>query len=247
MSSFHQKLITRTEELRDRCLSLSFPEEDVIPYHPLSYAWELHSSYLLRYVKHQSPLLFLGMNPGPFGMGQSGVPFGEISVVKEYLGIEGKVIPFPGAHPKRPVTGLQCTRSEVSGKRLWGLIAELYPEAEDFPSHLSVMNYCPLLFADTGAGGKNIVPEKLPKQYREPLEKLCDDYLDDIVRLIEPKAIVGVGKYAEVKGVQCASRVGMDLQVATVLHPSPASPAANRGWQEKAVSQLKEASLWGYL
>ncbi len=247
MTPFQKKLIARTEELRDSCLSLSFPSETLIPYHPLSYAWALHRSYLLSYVEEGAPLFFLGMNPGPFGMGQSGVPFGEISVVTDYLNIRGEVDAFPEAHEKRPVTGLNCPRSEVSGRRLWGLIEELYPEAGMFPEHLSVMNYCPLLFADRGPGGRNIVPEKLAKEYREPLEQVCDDYLDDMVSLIRPQVIVGIGKYAEAKGKMCAQRISHPVRVTTVLHPSPASPAANRGWSEKAVQQLKEASLWNYL
>ena len=247
MTAFHRRLIERTEELRDSCLALSFPEEDLIPYHPLSYAWTLHRDYLLTYVKEGAPLFFLGMNPGPFGMGQNGVPFGEVTVVKDYLCLSGKVSPFPGAHAKRPVTGLSCERSEVSGKRLWSLIAQLYPDAAGFPPHLSVMNYCPVLFADRGEGGRNVVPEKLPQKYRKPLEDLCDEYLDDVVTLIRPEVIVGVGAYATVKGKACARRIVHPVKVSTVLHPSPASPAANRGWKEMAVSQLKEASLWHYL
>ncbi len=228
-------------------MALDFPLEDLIPYHPLSYAWTLHRTYLLTYVREGAPLFFLGMNPGPFGMGQNGVPFGEVSAVREYLRLSGEVDPFPGAHPKRPVTGLSCERSEVSGKRLWSLVAELYPDAGDFPTHLSVMNYCPVLFADRGTGGKNIVPEKLPRHYRKPLEDLCDAYLDDVVTLIRPKAIVGIGAYAAVKGKACAKRIAHPVKVSTVLHPSPASPAANRGWKEKAVLQLKEEALWEYL
>ncbi len=246
MSGFSQALIRRTEELRDSSLSLSFPG-DVIPYHPLSYAWAVHREYLSRYVRKSAPLLFLGMNPGPFGMAQTGIPFGEIDAVTTYLKLSGEIAPFPGAHEKRPVTGFECTRSEVSGRRLWTLIAELYPDAGTFPDHLSVMNYCPLLFADKGPGGKNIVPEKLAKPYREQLEALCDSYLDDIVTLIRPEVIVGVGIYAEKKGKASVARTGLPIRVTSVLHPSPASPAANRGWSEQAVASMKERGVWDYL
>ena len=45
-------------------------------YNPLEYAWSPHESYLLRYGAGRKKIVFIGMNPGPFGMVQCGVPFG---------------------------------------------------------------------------------------------------------------------------------------------------------------------------
>ena len=33
-------------------------------------------------------VVFLGMNPGPFGMAQVGVPFGEVAAVRDWLRID---------------------------------------------------------------------------------------------------------------------------------------------------------------
>ena len=42
-------------------------------YNPLDYASETHSDFVLKYGNGLKKILFLGMNPGPFGMAQNGV------------------------------------------------------------------------------------------------------------------------------------------------------------------------------
>ncbi|MEC7542637.1 MAG: single-stranded DNA-binding protein, partial [Verrucomicrobiota bacterium] len=37
---------------------------------------------------------------------------------------------------------------------------------------------------------------------------------------------------------------GMDIRIGRILHPSPASPAANRGWAEAATKQMLEQGIW---
>ena len=57
------------------------------------------------------------MNPGPWGMVQTGVPFGEVSLVREWLGIDATIRRPKVLHPDRPVEGFLCQRREVSGSR----------------------------------------------------------------------------------------------------------------------------------
>ncbi|NXW95388.1 SMUG1 glycosylase, partial [Alopecoenas beccarii] len=83
-------------------------------YRPLQYAWRPHRRFVRRYLRTPKRVLFLGMNPGPFGMAQTGVPFGEVWHVREWLRVTGAVTKPPGEHPKRPVLGLSCRRAEVS-------------------------------------------------------------------------------------------------------------------------------------
>ena len=56
-------------------------------YNPLDYARRPHAAYLRRYARAGVRVLYLGMNPGPFGMAQTGVPFGEVAKVRDWLGI----------------------------------------------------------------------------------------------------------------------------------------------------------------
>src|SRR5262245_50837480 len=89
-------------------------------YNPLIYARKNYSQYVTRFGRPPREILLVGMNPGPFGMAQTGVPFGEVSMVRDWLGICEKVGRPPREHPKRPVRGFDCHRREVSGQRLWG-------------------------------------------------------------------------------------------------------------------------------
>ena len=203
-------------------------------YHPAVYAREPHELYLRRYARPGCRTLLLGMNPGPFGMAQTGVPFGEIEAVREWLRIEGPVRRPRREHPKRPVEGFACRRSEVSGRRLWGLARRHFGTPERFFRHFFVWNYCPLAFLE--AGGRNRTPDRLPPAEREPLFRACDRALVELVRFLRPERVIGVGRFA---AVRAARAVGGEVAVGELLHPSPASPRANRGWEEQALAQLR--------
>ncbi len=208
-------------------------------YNPLRYAAAIHEAYLDRYGGGPKEVLFLGMNPGPFGMAQTGVPFGDVGIVRDWLGLAGEVGKPPREHPKRPVLGLGCPRSEVSGTRLWGWARARFGTPARFFSRFFVVNYCPLVFIEES--GRNFTPDKLPASEQAPLFAACDEALGRIVELLAPRHVVGVGAFA----VERARRAlaGRPLAISTVLHPSPASPAANRDWAGAAERQLAEAGI----
>ncbi|MBW2243804.1 MAG: single-stranded DNA-binding protein [Deltaproteobacteria bacterium] len=208
-------------------------------YNPLVYAARPHRAYLRRFAATRKRVVYLGMNPGPYGMAQTGVPFGEIALVRDWMGIEAPVGRPDPEHPKRPVEGFACARSEVSGARLWGAIAEHYDTAEHFFRGAFVANYCPLVFMEES--GKNRTPDKLPARERDPVYSACDQHLRRLVELLEPEWLIGIGKFAETRGRDALE--GMDVKIASILHPSPASPAANRGWAPQARQQLSELGI----
>lgn len=232
-------LVAIDRELSREVSKLKFAEPVAYVYNPLVYAREPHEMYLTKFASTKKEALFLGMNPGPFGMAQTGVPFGEISYVRDFLGISGKVKKPKSEHPKRPILGFDCNRSEVSGSRLWGFIQERFTTAEAFFERFFVTNYCPLVFMEEG--GKNYIPEKLPKDVRERLFAACDRALQQRVRVLQPKKVIGVGKFAEKR----AKRVlkDFDLEIGSVLHPSPASPKANQGWVKHAEEDLRALKI----
>lgn len=233
-------LIAATQALSKALAPLSFSAPWT--YRPLEYAWRPHEVYLNRYGQGRKRMIFLGMNPGPFGMAQTGVPFGEIAAVRDWMGIDEGVDKPEREHPKRPIEGFACERSEVSGRRLWGLFAERYPKARDFFADHFVLNYCPLVWmSETGA---NLTPDKLPAAEMAPVEEACLDYLGKVIRLMQPEWLIGVGGFAEERLRQAAQAVGSTASIGKVLHPSPASPAANRGWAEAATKQLHALRAW---
>jgi len=203
-------------------------------YNPLAYAREVHHHYLLRYGSGGKQVLLLGMNPGPWGMAQTGVPFGEIAAARDWLGLEGEVGRPEAEHLKRPVEGFSCARSEVSGRRLWGWARERFGSPEAFFARFFVYNYCPLAFLEES--GRNRTPDKLPAAEREPLFAACDAALRRAVEILGVPRVVGVGAFAE--GRAAAALDGHGVAVGRILHPSPASPAANRGWSEQAEREL---------
>lgn len=55
---------------------INFHSKDVAAvYNPIEYAADLHCDFLQKYLNGPKPVLFVGMNPGPFGMVQTAVNF----------------------------------------------------------------------------------------------------------------------------------------------------------------------------
>jgi single-strand selective monofunctional uracil DNA glycosylase len=208
-------------------------------YNPLEYARVAHETYLERWGRGEREIVLLGMNPGPWGMAQTGVPFGDVDTVARWLEIDVPVGRPSPEHPKRPVTGLRCPRVEVSGRRLWGWAKTAFGTPEAFFQRFFVLNHCPLLFMEES--GRNRTPDRLPAAERTPLLELCDLALRRAVECLQPSLVVGVGRFARLRAEAVVS--GLGVRVGEVLHPSPASPAANRGWAEQAERQLRELGV----
>lgn len=229
--------------------ALSFASPVEFVYNPLAYARQPHEQYLGRYGGGKKEVLFLGMNPGPFGMAQTGVPFGDVAMVRDWLGIEGQVASPKRVHEKRPITGFACPRGEVSGQRFWGWARERFKTPEAFFAGAFVTNYCPLIFLE--AGGRNRTPDKLPSSEREPLFEACDEALRNTVDVLRPKWVLGIGKFAEGRaraGLEAGHFKAKEVpKIASILHPSPASPAANKGWAPQVDKQIEALGVRFFL
>ena len=212
-------------------------------YNPLIYAARPHNRYLELAGGAPKKVIFLGMNPGPWGMAQTGVPFGEVAAVRDWLGIEETVGKPENEHPKRLIEGFACTRSEVSGRRLWGLFRERFGTPANFFRDHFVANYCPLVFMDSG--GANITPDKLPADKTALLFGFCDAALAATIDLLKPEWVIGVGAFAKKRiDALVASRHGSSFTAVQILHPSPASPKANAGWDREVTRTLEELGVW---
>ena len=234
-----EALISAARQLSVEVGQLHFAAPVSHCYNPLDYAWAAHELYLRRFGNSAKKIVFLGMNPGPFGMVQCGVPFGEIAAVRDWMGIVASIGKPEHENPKRPVEGFACTRSEVSGRRLWSLFQQRFGDAEAFFTGHFVANYCPLAFFDQG---RNLTPDKLPASECAPLYAACDAHLRCVVELLQPQWVIGIGAFAETRVREALG--GMGVSIGKILHPSPASPAANRGWSEAATRQLQALGVW---
>jgi single-strand selective monofunctional uracil DNA glycosylase len=226
--------VTISRVLSERVDALRFNSVPYV-YNPLVYARAPHEAYLERWgARRPREVLMLGMNPGPFGMAQTGVPFGDVTMVRDFLGIEGPVGKPAREHPRRPVRGFGCPRSEVSGTRFWGWAADRFGTAERFFARVFVANWCPLVFMDDS--GRNRPPDRLPAAERTALFHLCNEALARIADTLQPTLVIGIGRFAEQRAREA---LGSEVRIGRILHPSPASPAANDDWAGLVDAQLR--------
>ncbi|MBT8063902.1 MAG: single-stranded DNA-binding protein [Gammaproteobacteria bacterium] len=233
------ELVRIYRELSRAVATLNFGPPVTHVYNPLDYARDPAEQYLERAARREPEALFLGMNPGPWGMAQTGVPFGSIPLVRDWLGIEGPVGKPEPEHPRRKVEGFAVRREEVSGNRFWGWARERFGTADRFFSRFFVANYCPLVFMEET--GRNRTPDKLPAAEQSALFGACDRALREVVGVLRPHRVVAIGAFAEKRAA--AALAGQGLPIGRILHPSPASPVANRGWAPQAEQQLRELGI----
>lgn len=240
MSDIADRIIAAARRLARAVGRLRFAAPVTAIYNPLDYAWAGHEAYARRFGATRKRVLFLGMNPGPHGMMQTGVPFGEIAAVRDWMGISAEVRRPREFHPKLPVNGFAHTRSEVSGRRLWGLFAERFGAAGNFFTEHYVANYCPLGFLS--ATGANVTPDKLRSAEAAPLFGVCDEHLREVVAALRPEWVVGVGGFAADRAAEVLGESG--VRFGRILHPSPANPAAQVDWGGTVTRQLRELGVW---
>ncbi len=240
MAKTTEQLIEGARALSNTVARMRFKPPVAYVYNPLDYAWSAHEMFLRKFGGTRKRIVFLGMNPGPFGMAQTGVPFGEVAAVRDWMGIYTLIAQPKHAHPKRPIEGFACPRSEVSGRRLWGLFAAKFGTPEKFFAEHFVVNFCPLAFMDEG--GRNLTPDKFGTAETDRLFAACDEHLRQVVAATQAEWVIGVGDFAEKRARTALGEGG--VRFGRILHPSPASPAANKDWAGAATRQLKELGLW---
>lgn len=228
-----------TDDLVSDLENLTFGPPVSHIYNPLKYARKPYDIYLERYGNNPKKVVFIGMNPGPWGMAQTGVPFGEVNIVANWLKIQAPVGKPESPHPRRPVNGFSCKRSEVSGKRLWGLVTDRFKNPENFFSRFFIANYCPLLFFEES--GRNRTPNKIRAEERNPLLSICDRALDKTIRYFKPDFVIGIGIFAHDRAAVVFEKTG--ITVGKITHPSPANPKANRGWDNLVTRELFDLGI----
>lgn len=235
----HQQLLQAIDDLTLELAPMRFAEPVSHVYNPLTYARAGYAAYLELAGSGPKRALFLGMNPGPWGMAQTGVPFGEAAIVQDWLRIHAEIGRPDPEHPKRPILGFACPRAEVSGSRVWGAVREHFRTPERFFERYFVGNYCPLIFME--ASGRNRTPDKLQAKERQALFEACDRHLRRMVEILQPEWVIGIGTFAEQRAAIALS--GSGVSIGRILHPSPANPATNQGWAKVAARELGDLGL----
>jgi single-strand selective monofunctional uracil DNA glycosylase len=241
-ASISQRLIRASRRLARDTVGLSFGSPVGCVYNPLLYARQPHEAYVARFASTRKRVVFLGMNPGPWGMAQTGVPFGAVPMVRDWLGIHGPVKAPEGGHPRIVVRGFDCPRREVSGMRLWGFFRDEFRSAEAMSREMFVANYCPLLFLDDD--GRNLTPDRIRRADQPPLFQACDLHLREVIEALRPQWLVGVGLFAEGRARAVVQGAGLSVKVVSIPHPSPANPRSQKDWPGQAAAALVRAGVW---
>ncbi|XP_073999923.1 single-strand selective monofunctional uracil DNA glycosylase-like isoform X2 [Rhodnius prolixus] len=185
------------------------------------------------------------MNPGPWGMMQNGVPFGETNSVRDFLDLFGTVHKPDREHPSKPVLGFSCSRSEISGRRFWELARVLGAGSpHQFFKHAFVHNYFPLCLLSSN--GKNITPSELKANVKKEIERACDECLVEVLLLLEIEVVVAIGRFVEKRVQKLCSRANLPIQVVFISHPSPRNPSSNRDWLNKTKNLIIDSDLAKY-
>lgn len=153
------RLLQNAILLNEKLGTLSFTSPVQFVYNPVKYAFDMYAAFLRKYCNSEKKILLLGMNPGPWGMVQTGIPFGEINMVKDWYKIEARINKPQRECPEREVMGLNCSRTEISGKRIYDFFKNISETPEVFFQDTYLYNFCPLALMQNG--GKNITPSSL--------------------------------------------------------------------------------------
>lgn len=220
------RLLDAAARLRERSAKRSFSGPAFV-YAPLSYAWEPHERYIRKFGERTGRILFVGMNPGPWGMAQTGVPFADVAWAHGWMGVIGEVGQPERAHPKRPVLGFASTRSDPTGGKFYGWAKRRYGTAEKFFGDFFVINYCPLMFLDEA--GRNVTLAQLRKADLDALTPVCDAWVEEAIAALRPSHVLPMGSFVDGRVRELAG----STPVRAVRHPSPVNPANNAGWGEE--------------
>ncbi|RZF44591.1 hypothetical protein LSTR_LSTR001349 [Laodelphax striatellus] len=214
-------------------------------YNPLECAYDVHRNFVHKFCISSKKILFLGMNPGPWGMMQTGVPFGDVISVKNWLKVTGEIIKPLKEHHLRPVSGFDCKRVEVSGKRFWAFAQHLSNgNPAVFFRNSFVHNYFPFVLMTES--GKNVTPADLKPAEQKELESLCDESLCSVIDLLKVETIIAIGRYTEKRVKAVLRKTPKNVDVVYMMHPSPRNPKSNQEWMSTAINCLRENDLLKY-
>lgn len=157
--AINSQLLSAVRHLNFLIKDLKFKDPIAYCYNPIEYAIKSFEQYVNKYCNSTKLILFVGMNPGPFGMCQTGIPFGNVNHVRDWMKMNAPIAKPERECPDRPILGLSCTRNEISGQKFWGLFQKLCETPQNFFQNAFVYNYCPLAFMQRNGG--NITPNKI--------------------------------------------------------------------------------------
>ena len=131
-------------------------------WNPGSYGAPWHRVFREIYPLRERPILMFGLNPGPYGMGQTGIPFTDVRRLRQCLPKMALTLRERGREPRVPGLAPRSLRRfftrefESSAVRVYRFLELGWGSAEKGWRSVGVANSCPLLFLDPE--GRNQTP-----------------------------------------------------------------------------------------
>ena len=79
---------------------------------------------------------------------------------------------------------------------------------------------------------------------KKKVYELCDKALFRILSLLQATEIIAVGRVVNERLIKVRQKFSLDINIHFLMHPSPANPAANKGWSDIAEKSLSELNIF---
>ena len=226
-------------------------------WNPGRYGERWHRRFRETYPPGPNPVLLLGLNPGPYGMGQTGIPFTDIRRLESdlpelaaRLRTDGESIGLPGLAPPDLRRRLDRT-FESSSIRVYRFLRLAGGSAGAGWRRVVAANPCPMLFME---GTVNRTPADLRRALRkrggrlervtarlEECDQLRRECAREAVRVLEPRGVILLGRNIQEALAGDPSLGAVPGGVLAWEHPARAVPDA---WAGGLVRAVRRRGWW---
>jgi single-strand selective monofunctional uracil DNA glycosylase len=212
---------------------------------PSRYGERWHAPFRRLYPPRARPLLVFGLNPGPYGMAQTGIPFTDLKRLAQglprlaaELARSGERLSLPGLAPSSLQPFLTRT-FESSSVRVHRFLRLAHGSAERAFREVVFVNPCPLLFIDR-ALGENRTPADLPRALRAGVDEARVEVVSVAVARLRARGAIVLGRDAAAAlSVPLRARLG-ERAVVEWEHPARAVPDI---WARGLLAALRRRGL----
>jgi len=210
-------------------------------WNPALYALDIYQEYLTKFPPEPGAILALGLNPGPYGMAQTGIPFTDCRTASGALGME---MTIPGKAPDDLISRLKKANGkwrgtyERSSLGMYRFLILAWGDIKTAYRNWFVGNPCPLLFLDPERW--NVTPADPRLRRMKEVGELRQRAVIGFSEILNPRGIVCFGKdVAKAVGEVAIRQVGPD-RVVFYEHPARAVPEK---WAAGLLQELTQRQL----
>ena len=243
VDAFRRRLLSLWDEHADAWESL-LPalsrEAGLRVWNPQRYGCELYARFAEEHLPPKpGALVAFGLNPGKYGMSQTGIPFTDVTRAARV----GLALEPPGVAPRDLVPYLKSYRVERSSDSVYRLLDALWGDAREGWRAMWAVAPCGLLFLEQD--GANVTPADARLARRADVRALRIRVVEEAIAAAKPKGALLLGQdVARVVGPAATALLGEE-NVLVTDHPVARGPG-RRGpqWWAETVAAAVRARGW---